>query len=243
MYSSLNGIRQHFKTELSHRYSPRETEQLFYRLLSTCLGISKTDAILSLRNEIPTEKQEVMQTALDKLKAGTPVQYIDNTAFFMDDTFYVDDSVLIPRPETEELVKLLLDENSEAEMQVLDIGTGSGVIPICLSKNRPNWVVRACDISNEALVVARRNANDILKHSSVAFYKEDILSPKTQYAQSLDAIVSNPPYVLDSDKQEMKDQVLDFEPHLALFVPDNDPLLFYASITDYAKRNLKKGIF
>ena len=141
MYSSLNGIRQHFKSELSQRYSDREIDQLFYRLLESFGGITKTDAILTMKDLVDEDLSKDMVDAAMRLRAGEPVQYIDNTVWFMEEVFYVDDQVLIPRPETEELVRLILDQHGEEETTILDIGTGSGIIPISLAKHRPKWKV------------------------------------------------------------------------------------------------------
>jgi release factor glutamine methyltransferase len=159
----------------------------------------------------------------------------------MDDAFYVDHSVLIPRPETEELVQLILNQQNQHALKVLDIGTGSGAIAVNLSKHRNNWSIYACDVSNEALVVARRNGSELLKNTEVAFYQEDILQPKSFYTSGLDVIVSNPPYVLETDKSDMQEQVLKHEPHTALFVSNDNPLLFYNAIVMYASDNLKQS--
>lgn len=241
MYSSLDFIKQQFLSELSSKYTERECLSLFYRIIEYCTGMQKVDVVLDLKKELTESQAKEIETIITALKEGVPVQYIDNTAHFLDNMYYVDGSVLIPRPETEELVTWVLDNHNETAVKVLDIGTGSGVIPISLAKSRPNWSVLACDVSNEALITARRNAREILTHSEVAFYHEDILNAKSQYNGTLDMIISNPPYVLESDKQMMDDNVLKYEPGLALFVSDKDPLLFYNAIAKYAKTNLKKG--
>jgi release factor glutamine methyltransferase len=238
MYLSLNGIRQHFRSELSSLYSDRTSDQLFYRLLESFYGIKKTEVVLSPERILPEIQQDELSMALERLLAKEPVQYIDNTAYFMDSSFYVDASVLIPRPETEELVNLILDNHNDDALKILDIGTGSGIIAISLLNKRPNWTVLACDVSNEALITARRNSREILQLNEVAFYREDILNPQSQYKERLDVIVSNPPYVLESDKSEMEEQVLNHEPHVALFVDDKNPLQFYKAIIDYAQKNL-----
>ena len=241
MYSSLNGIRKQFRDELSGEYSDRIANQLFYRLLESFFGIKKTDAVLAPDKELPAAQRDELYDALKRLTEKEPVQYIDNTAYFMDDAFYVDHSVLIPRPETEELVQLILNQHNQHALKVLDIGTGSGAIAVNLAKHRNNWSIYACDVSNEALVVARRNGRELLKNTEVAFYQEDILQPKSFYTSGLDVIVSNPPYVLEADKSDMQEQVLKHEPHAALFVSNDNPLLFYNAIVKYASDNLKQS--
>ncbi len=241
MYSSLDVIKQQFATELPPRYSDRECLSLFYQIIEYSTGLRKVDVVLNPSKEVTEVQANEINDLLNALKQGAPIQYLVQAAPFMNHAFYVDDSVLIPRPETEELVQWILDTHSEDQLKLLDIGTGSGAIPVSLSSARPNWVVMACDVSNEALVTARRNAREILTQSDVAFYREDILDPKTEYHQSLDIIVSNPPYVLESDKELMEDNVLQFEPGMALFVPDTDPILFYRAISKYALNNLKTG--
>ncbi|MFT5480573.1 MAG: release factor glutamine methyltransferase, partial [Bacteroidia bacterium] len=167
-----------------------------------------------------------------------PWQYIFNKAYFLGNEYSVNSGVLIPRPETEELVQWIFDDyrnSSKAGLHVLDIGTGSGIIPISCKQRFPSWNVRGCDVSDRALKVARLNAQNILKEAStVDFYLEDILKPKRFFNPPIDVLVSNPPYVLISDKAKMSENVLAFEPHIALFVPDNDPLLFYRKIIEYA---------
>ncbi len=239
MYSTLRGIKNRFSQELVGIYPKREIDNLFFRTAEFVLGKSKTQTILDYEYELSADQETETRDILNRLLNNEPIQYIDNQAFFFGESFFVDSSVLIPRPETEELVQLILDDNPESHLTVLDIGTGSGIIPISLAKRRPNWEVFACDVSNEALVVARRNSRELIKSEAVAFYMEDILQPITQYDQELDIIVSNPPYVLESDKQQMGENVLKFEPHLALFVEDTDPLLFYRKIVLYANDNLK----
>lgn len=240
MYSSLDVIKQQFKTELSSRYAERETLGLYYRIVEYVTGLKKVDVILTPMAKITSEQSSEIAEIVNRLKLGEPIQYIDNTAYFLEHSYFVDESVLIPRPETEELVKWVLDQHSDEAVKVLDIGTGSGIIPISLAIKRPNWTVLACDISNEALVTARRNAREILSQTDVAFYHEDILNPKSHFNSSLDIIVSNPPYVLEADKLLMNDNVLKYEPSTALFVPNEDPILFYKAIVKYALTNLKK---
>lgn len=241
MYSSLDVLKKQFTTELKDSFSERECQQLFYRFVEYVTGLKRVDVALEPTKDLSTEQSDVFVDILNRLTSGEPPQYIDQTAYFLEHQLFVDPSVLIPRPETEELVTWILQQHDHEALKVLDIGTGSGAIAVSLAHKRPHWQVLACDVSNEALMVARRNAREILSQSEIAFYKEDILSPSTQYKTSLDLIVSNPPYVLESDQKTMEDNVLQYEPHLALFVPDSDALRFYKAILEYAATNLKIG--
>jgi release factor glutamine methyltransferase len=238
MYSTLRAIKTQFENELSDTYNEREVQQLFYRVVHFVTGLTRTDVVLDVDRELPADHLEDLSDILHRLKQNEPIQYIEEQAYFLDDVYYVNQHVLIPRPETEELVQWILEIHDSTPRRVLDIGTGSGIVPVSLAKNRTKWQVFACDVSNEALVVARRNAREILHMNEVQFYHEDILNPKTEYHTPLDIIVSNPPYVLYSDKNQMAKNVLDYEPHLALFVEDEDPLLFYREIAKYGQENL-----
>jgi release factor glutamine methyltransferase len=177
---------------------------------------------------------------IKRLLQSEPIQYLFNEAYFMGNVFFVNEHTLIPRPETEELVQLIVKENtSTSGLRILDIGTGSGCIPISLSLLLPNNEYFAIDISTEALNVATLNAKKM--EAKVQFLNVDILKPNSNEmpTQKLDVIVSNPPYVLDEEKSMMQRNVLDFEPHLALFVPNDDALLFYNRILQFSKLNLK----
>ena len=178
--------------------------------------------------------------AIKELKKFKPLQYILGEADFYHLKFYVNEHVLIPRPETEELVHFIIHDNKMNAPAILDIGTGSGCIPIALKKNIPSAVVSSIDVSEKALNVANRNAkkNDV----EILFILRDILDPLAILDQQLlkyDIIVSNPPYICNAEKNKMDKNVLDYEPHLALFVNDNDPLLFYNVICDFALKMLK----
>lgn len=181
------------------------------------------------------------QDLLDRLVRHEPLQYVLQTAHFYGFDLYVNPAVLIPRPETEELVDLIVKENRAGNhLRVLDIGTGSGCIPIALAAHLPVEKVYGMDVSEEALAVAKQNA--LACKVQVEWIQGDILQGEIQLsAASLDVIVSNPPYVLEREKEAMRPNVLAHEPHLALFVPDEDPLLFYRKITQEARRLLKPG--
>jgi release factor glutamine methyltransferase len=204
-------------------------------------GKTRKDWMLDDQTNLSESQQNVLTELIQKLESGTPMQYAIEEADFMSEIFFVDESVLIPRPETEELVHWILNDLDSSRRMVLDIGTGSGCIAISLSKHRGSWSISACDTSNEALVVARRNARELKVVSEIVFYKEDILNPSTLYDNELDVIVSNPPYVTESDKDLMTKQVTEHEPSVALFVPDTDPLQFYREIGTYGLKALKSG--
>lgn len=185
-----------------------------------------------LFNEKPTDEQlKILSEIIDRLNTYEPIQYILEETEFFGLPFYVNKNVLIPRPETEELVELIINENTEAGLRILDIGTGSGAIAIALAKHMKEADVTAWDISFKALDVAVLNSK---KNSvNISFKRTNILSDYPNDKQ-FDIIVSNPPYIMESEKQEMEQNVLDYEPHQALFVPDNNPLLFYDRIADIA---------
>jgi release factor glutamine methyltransferase len=165
------------------------------------------------------------------LKTGEPVQYVVGEVDFIGIKLRVNPSVLIPRPETEELVQYILNENGHSSLRVLDIGTGSGCIPIALKINRPSWDVQGIDKSVNTLNTAEANAR--LHSLDVRFKKMDIFE-SLEFNKKFDILVSNPPYVLESDKASMSSQVVNHEPSQALFVPDNDPLIFYRRMLDMA---------
>lgn len=169
-----------------------------------------------------------------RLEAKEPIQYVLEEAYFYDSAYYVNSHVLIPRPETEELVHLILKNHDTTPLSLLDIGTGSGYITIALKKNRPQWDVSALDISHEAIEVAKVNAQNL--NTAITFYQQDILL-SCPLGITQDIIVSNPPYIPEKEMELMHDNVLKYEPHTALFVPDDNPLQFYDAISSYALEN------
>jgi len=238
MYLTFKAIRDEFVSDLSALYEEREAQNIFYLAVEELFGMNKTDFALNPAKEVDEDQQTTMNKLKVQLLDGRPYQYIVGSVWFMNLSFLVNENVLIPRPETEELVQGVLEENLDEAIRVLDIGTGSGIIPISLAVSRGKWLISACDISEEALAVAMENAEKILPNTWIDFYPEDILNPKKNYSNKLDIIVSNPPYVLESDKVNMSKSVIDNEPNLALFVENDDPLLFYRHITAYAMQNL-----
>lgn len=227
------------KSELKSFYPETEIKSISYLLIEKLTGFSRTEIIVNKNTYFSDEQRQVIESFTSKLKKYIPIQYVIGETEFFGYTFNVNESVLIPRPETEELVDWIRSENKKREgLQVLDIGTGSGCIAISLKKELPTAHVDAFDISEAALKIAQTNAK--INNASVQFHKVDILS-KPRFETKWDIIVSNPPYVLENEKQEMHPNVLENEPHLALFVPDSDPLLFYREIAIFATKQLNNN--
>ena len=226
-----------FCQKLSSNYSEQELQSLFFVMMDDGFGYSKTYILTHYDCIVPELEFQKMAGIVSRLQTNEPIQYILEKTTFCDLPFIVKSGVLIPRPETEELVQIILSENKEnTGLQIVDIGTGSGCIPISLAKYLPSAKVSSIDISDKCLSIAERNAQQ--NKVSVEYFMANILEDAFQF-ENLDIIVSNPPYVLDSEKSIMKSNVLNYEPHLALFVPDNDPLLFYRVIIEKAKKWLK----
>jgi len=223
-------------SELSSIYEMDELNSIFNLLSEDYLKIPRSKILLADDIDLNESNQTLFLSSLERLKTQEPIQYVLGKTSFMDLEFKVNSSVLIPRPETEELVRLMLKEDLDGK-EILDIGTGSGCIAISLAKNLPNSKVSALDISKDALKVAKENAR--LNNVDIEFINADIFEYKSQ--KKFDIIVSNPPYVLESEKTIMKRNVLDFEPELALFVDDNNSLKYYRSILNMSKNNLKKS--
>lgn len=218
-------------------YEAQEAKEIVFWLMDFYLGLRKID-ILSDKS---FDKAIDWAKIIDRLNTHEPIQYILGETEFYGRRFLVNDSVLIPRPETEELVKYVVDKTLRTQNSkprtLLDIGTGSGCIAISLAKELPNFKVTAYDISEKALETAKKNAE--LNKADVNFEKVDILNPSfTIHHSPFTIIVSNPPYVTKQEIDRMQKNVLDFEPHLALFVEDSEPLIFYEAIANFAFNNL-----
>lgn len=229
----LEQLYHHYHEELQNLYPEEERSNLYFMVLES-LGIDKLTYRLNSKMELSLEKTHEMKAALSLLTLGKPVQYILGKAFFMDNFYEVNENVLIPRGETEELVQWLTEQVGP-KTTILDIGTGSGCIPISIKKKLPFSTVYSIDVSAEALEVAKRNAKHLLTQGTIQFFQCDILSEFPDLQP--DVIVSNPPYVTEEDRKEMHSNVLDFEPHLALF--SSTPLQFYERISALAQANLK----
>jgi release factor glutamine methyltransferase len=224
---------------LSHLYSKPEAGRLAMLIMEHITQFSQAK-ILTNKNTILSDTQhEKVQLIVERLKKNEPLQYILGESEFYGLNFEVNPATLIPRPETEELVDWIIADQQDLSQHILDIGTGTGCIAISLAKNIPNSIVTAFDVSLDALETANKNAS--LNQVKVDFKEYDILQKENHFNGVFDIIVSNPPYVCEKEKTEMKDNVLKYEPHLALFVPDNDPLLFYRSIAHFARTHLTEN--
>tara|TARA_Y100000815_G_scaffold275478_1_gene313919 strand:+ start:14681 stop:15568 length:888 start_codon:yes stop_codon:yes gene_type:complete len=244
---TLDGLRQRFVDDLRLDYPEEEARNFFYRCCESYADMSRIDVSLNRNDSLPKEQETRVLNALDRLKTHEPLQYILGETEFYGLPFKVNPAVLIPRPETEELVEWIINDSRQvsiavgSKLKILDIGTGSGCIAISLAKSLDAEVF-AVDISAEALQTARQNAK--LNEVEVTFIKGDALNPEDLFKNSdfaeFDIVVSNPPYVRELEKAEIQPNVLDNEPHTALFVPDEDALKFYKSIAEFATKALKK---
>jgi len=236
----LKDIQNTFHKELDSIYDEEEVDSFFFMLIDSYYDVSRIQ--LAMDSNYAIDDSEKIIDALELLKQQKPIQYIIEETEFYGLPFKVNDNVLIPRPETEELVEWVLSKvDSNKSIHILDIGTGSGCIAISLAKNLPKAKVYALDVSAKALIIAKQNAK--VNNVNVKFIEADILKKGDGGLEAdvkFDIIVSNPPYVREQEKELMKANVLDNEPHLALFVKDEDPLIFYEAITKYASNNLTR---
>ena len=236
---TIKDIRSYLSAELHDLYDEHEIRIIAEILIRSASGMTKMHQLYDgsiILSSVATEK--IIAYATD-LKSGKPVQYVTGETSFYNCRIKVNPSTLIPRPETEELVDLILRENKGFSGSVLDFGTGSGCISVALAANMPLASVTGIDISEEALSIARENAE--LNHVMVKFLQGDVFSFDWKRAGTADIIVSNPPYVRESEKMLMSKNVLDFEPPAALFVPDENPLVYYEAILSLAAGCLKKS--
>ncbi|MEQ3691069.1 MAG: peptide chain release factor N(5)-glutamine methyltransferase [Flavobacterium sp.] len=257
----LKEIKNNFHEQLDALFGKDEVESFFFILSEYLHSLKRIDLALNPNFEVSEEDVQKWKAIISELKTEKPIQYIIGETWFYDSKIFVKEHTLIPRPETEELVDWIIESqkskvksqnidlkdvtSSGVEMRILDIGTGTGCIPISIKKNIPQAEVYAIDVSEEALKVAKRNA--VENNVEVNFILQNILEVENlltfdfRLPTKLDIIVSNPPYVRNLEKQEIKKNVLEYEPHLALFVEDNDALLFYRKIAQLAKESLTEN--
>ena len=236
-------FRNHFINSLEGLYPIEELKSFFYLLAEKYLNLSRINIALQLNNELTHEEQSSFYLAADRLRNHEPIQYILGETEFFGMPITVNKQVLIPRPETEELVSWIIEDVDKNEATILDIGTGSGCIAISLAKKLNNAVVSAIDISTRAIEVAKKNA--LINNVNIEFSRVDVLNFEAdsdlqhKWESKYDIIVSNPPYVRMQEKKLMKLNVVDHEPDIALFVEDDDPLLFYRKISQLSKQYLR----
>ena len=216
---------------------PHEAQAMIRVICEDVFNYDPVDVALRQESELPEFAQDKVADIIARLRRHEPLQYIVGSARFHGHKFKVTPAVLIPRPETEQLVDIIVDENTASDLRVLDMGTGSGCIAISLARALKFAQVEALDVSRDALAVARENAATL--KAKVRFFESDMLSP--QPPARYDIIVSNPPYICWSEREAMDRNVKDYEPGQALFVPDSDPLLFYKAIAPYAAQSLERG--
>ena len=238
----VRDIRKYYCEQLCSIYDNDEANTMILILLEHYFKITRVKMALEPDMRLSESEMLTFHFAVKDLLKNKPIQYIIGETEFCDLKFKVNENVLIPRPETSEMIYKIVERQKtkdKRQLSILDIGTGSGCIAISLAKQIPNSKVYALDISEKALEVAKENA--INNDAEVAFIHDDILSLKNKIETKFDIIVSNPPYVRELEKAEMRDNVLNWEPHNALFVSDNDPLIFYRNILEFAKSHLKEN--
>lgn len=236
---TIKDIRSYLADELKDIYQEPEKNAIVSLIIMTLLGTSKLHQIYNSDQPVSNELSEKVFRICDELKTGKPVQYVLGETSFYDCTIKLNSSVLIPRQETEELVHLIITENKNFKGEIFDFGTGSGCIAIALAANLKSANLTGIDISPEALSLASGNA--ILNNVNITFKQADIMDFNTDNFSKAEIIVSNPPYIRQSEKNLMNSNVLDFEPHSALFVEDPDPLIFYREILKIAENILLPG--
>ncbi len=229
------------RLQLLRIYEKKEAVNITDMVIENVTGWQKIDRIVNKNNTLNTAQEELLEKYSDALVNHEPVQYVLHETWFGGMKLYTDENVLIPRPETEELVDWVIKDltNNKSTVKIIDIGTGSGCIPLTIKKYLPPAEVHACDVSNGALAVAKKNATD--QNLAINFHLLDILNDADRNQLPVfDIIISNPPYIPQKDKLDMAVNVLAYEPQLALFVPNEDPLLFYSNIANFAATHLSE---
>lgn len=245
---TIGNLIRHFHQELDSSYDIDEVRNFTFLVIEHFFSWKKSQILIKKHEFVSPEILNACNSIIKRLKKMEPIQYILGEAYFYDLMFNVNQNVLIPRPETEELVDLIIKDIERKNIEsptILDVGTGSGCIAIALKKNIDSAKVFGIDVSNKALEVANNNAHR--NKTDVSFFEQDIFTTLSHEfsdklrSSSLDVIVSNPPYIALSEKELMRENVLNYEPHLALFVPNDNPMLYYNSIANQAILLLKKG--
>ena len=239
--NSSNVVFEYFYSKLNDIFSQREIRQITKQVILKRCNWDESQWILNKNHTFSESDLLYFRSVLKDLLNGKPFQYILKESYFYNLTLKVDERALIPRPETEELVDLIIKENKEENLKVLDIGTGTGCIPLALKNANNSWEISAFDVDEAAVQLAKENAT--LNQLAIHIEKLDILNEsnwKFCDGESFDVIVSNPPYILKEEADNMAKHVVEFEPHIALFV-ENDPLIFYRKIAEFAKKYLKQG--
>ncbi|MDP2385826.1 MAG: peptide chain release factor N(5)-glutamine methyltransferase [Bacteroidota bacterium] len=240
--NKISDVIRFYHQHLADIYSKEEIDELAFLAFEKALGYDKTEFQKRKGEHLNQSDLLIVYDIGKTLQTNKPIQYILQETWFYGLKFFVNEHVLIPRPETEELVELVLNEikkENTSSLNILDIGTGSGCIPISVKKNAPHTNVYAIDISKAALEVAKKNS--ISNKIEVTFKELNILTASSLDNIQFDYIISNPPYIAQNEMDQMDKNVTNFEPHLALFVEDNDPLLFYKRIADFALNNLRSN--
>jgi release factor glutamine methyltransferase len=234
--------KEHLLQNLILLYDSREAEQIVHMVLEHITGMNRTERAINKLQELSSEQVDKVTLYGNELALGKPIQYVLGETWFAGLRFLVNEHTLIPRPETEELVEWIKAVAYPEKQLVLDIGTGSGCIPITLKKNFPFWNLQAVDLSSGAIQVAKENAK--LLGTEIDFIQMNFIDEQSwSTLAQFDIIVSNPPYIKNSESAIMAKHVLNYEPHMALFVPDDDALIFYKKIAVFGRGHLKKGGF
>jgi release factor glutamine methyltransferase len=237
----LKAVFKSIITDLQLIYDKHEAQSIAFLLLEFLYQSTRTDILAD--KTIDNFDEKILQDCLTRLKKNEPIQYIIGKGHFYGYDFFVNHTTLIPRPETEELVhKVIADYQHHNKLKIIDIGTGTGCIPITLSLHLSTEIVYGVDIDNETLATATQNSNAL--QTSIKWLQADVLQWQNSLAQFenfFDIVISNPPYITENEKVVMKNNVLDYEPHKALFVNDKTPLIFYEAIADFALKALKNG--
>lgn len=236
---TVSSVRQYLRNNLSTYYPEKELEAIITIILSFISGKNRSFILAHPDHSISSFNWFKVNKICADLKNMVPVQYITGESEFYGIKMEVTENTIIPRPETEELVDLVIRENRKPRLKILDIGTGTGCITICLALNMQDVDITATDNSSEALLVAARNAKR--NNASVSFINDDILNPDIHKYGKYDIVVCNPPYITESEKVSIDKNVLDYEPHNALFVPDNDALVYYRSVLEICRQVLISG--